>query len=173
MPNEWKRLPRPEYSAVRRSATACQDGKCELSSTHSEARGTWPLSRPVSILRRMFSPRMASTLRVRCSCARPRSVEPTLGALIAALPPTVIGIAACSGAHSCALLGAPVPGPRSCGAADGAQAGHAVAHDRQARQERRGRRRGDLRSRAAVQLALRADQDRGPASPAGPYHQSR
>ena len=35
----------------------------------------------------------------RCSFASPRSVEPTLGALIAALPPTVIGMAACSGAH--------------------------------------------------------------------------
>ena len=35
-PNEWKGLPRPELAALRRPATQCHDGKCELSSTHSE-----------------------------------------------------------------------------------------------------------------------------------------
>lgn len=35
-PNERKGLPRPELSAKRMSATECQVGKCELSSTHSE-----------------------------------------------------------------------------------------------------------------------------------------
>jgi hypothetical protein len=36
LPNEWKGLPRPELAAERRAATKCHDGKCEVSSTHSE-----------------------------------------------------------------------------------------------------------------------------------------
>ena len=70
------------------------------------------------------------------------------------------------GVFGCALLGASVPGPWPHGALDGAQAGHAVPDDRQARQERRGRRGGDLRSDATPEHAFRADQDRGPASQA-------
>ena len=35
VPNEWKGPPPPELAA-KRQALECQDGKCEVSSTHSE-----------------------------------------------------------------------------------------------------------------------------------------
>ena len=49
--------------------------------------------------------------------------------------------------------------PRSHPAPDGAEVRRAVPHERQARQERRGRRRGDLRGGRPPPHALRADQD--------------
>jgi transposase len=85
----------------------------------------------------------------------PKVSRSKLHALIASLPPCVIGMEACFSAHHWARLFqahghtvrlmAPVR--------------RALPHERQARQERRGRRDGDLRSRAATEHALRANQD--------------
>src|SRR5664279_3406842 len=45
-PNEWKGLPRPELSACAETGNECHDGKCEVSSTHSEGFCCDSRSRP-------------------------------------------------------------------------------------------------------------------------------
>jgi transposase len=69
---------------------------------------------------------------------QPKVARGKLTAAVAALPPCVIGVEACSGAHYWARQF------QAHGQADGAQARDALPHERQARQERCGRRGGDL-----------------------------
>jgi hypothetical protein len=81
---------------------------------------------------------------------KPELVKPSvrrdkLGELVAALPPPVIGLEACSGAHHWAVAVV-----RPHGAADCTEVCYALPHDRQAWQELCGRRRCDLRSVVAV-----------------------
>jgi transposase len=72
---------------------------------------------------------------------RPSVARAKLHALVAALPPCTIAMEACTGAHHWARLFAQVRPHRQ---ADGTEAGDTLPHERQARQERRRRRRGHL-----------------------------
>lgn len=145
-------------SRIAATGNECHDGKCEVSSTHSEGEVMAIVTVGIDLAKNVFALHgvdEAGATRLK----QPKVARGKLNAAVAALAPRVIGVEACSGA----LLGAPVPGPRSHGQADGAQAGDALPHERQARQERCGRRRGDLRSGAASEHALCADQERGAA----------
>ena len=143
----------------RRPATKCHDGKCELSSTHSEGEVhghcyRWNRSRQERLCVHgvdeagsgAAEPAEGGARQAQCAGGGAAAVHHRHGGVLGRAP-----------------LGAAVPGPRPHRAADGAQARHALPHERQARQERRGRRGGDLRSRAATEHALRAGQERGAA----------
>ena len=159
--NEWKGLPRPELAAVRRPATKCHDGKCELSSTHSEGEVhgyfvRWDRSRQ----ERFCDPRSrrarqggagapeCATRPAAAACGRVAAVRHRHGGVL-----------------GCASLGEAVRTTRPHGAADGAQVRLALSHERQARQERRGGRASDLRGHATAEHAVRSGQEPGRPMP--------
>src|SRR6478752_5511619 len=96
-------LSRPELAAVRRPAAKCQDGKCELSSTHSEGEvHGYFVRRDRSRQERFRDPR--SRRARQAVLVRPSVPRARLHQLVAALPPCTIGMEACSGAHHWARL---------------------------------------------------------------------
>ena len=68
----------------------------------------------------------------KAALVKPKVSREHLLPLIAQLPPCVIGMEACSGAHHWARLFRPVQPHRQ---ADGAEVRHALSHERQAWQE--------------------------------------
>lgn len=86
---------------------------------------------------------------------QPKVTRGKLLEVVAALPPCVIGIEACSGAHHWARLF-----PRSHHQADSPEACGTLPYEWKEGQERRGRCGGHLRGCAAPEHALRAGQDR-------------
>ena len=52
--NEWKGLPRPELSACAETGNECHDGKCEVSSTHSEGEVMAILNVGIDLAKNVF-----------------------------------------------------------------------------------------------------------------------
>jgi hypothetical protein len=50
-----KGLPRPELSAKQKAASKCHDGKCELSSTHSEGEVMAILAVGIDLAKNLFA----------------------------------------------------------------------------------------------------------------------
>ena len=103
MPNEWKGLPRPEAAAKRRSATECQDGKDEVSSTQSEGEIMSILYVGIDLAKNVLAVHGVNEART-AELRRPKVSRAKLHALIASLRPCVIGMEACSGVHHWARL---------------------------------------------------------------------
>src|ERR1035438_6618700 len=54
-PNEWKGLPRPELSTCAETGNECHEGKCEVSSTHSEGEVVVIVTRGIDLAKNVFA----------------------------------------------------------------------------------------------------------------------
>jgi len=101
MPNEWKALPRPEHSALSTAEIGNRVPRCEARTLINSPgrRSPWAIiATGIDPAKNVFAVHGADLGRA-VQLRELKSGRAKLGALIAALPPTVIGIQACSGAH--------------------------------------------------------------------------
>ncbi len=148
---------RPGVAAEAANGDQCHDGIRPFHQHHEKGKSMNIITVGIDLAKNVFSVHGVID-DGKPALFKPKVSRADLLPFIAQLLPCLIGMAACSARTT----GAAVPATRPHRQTDGAEVRRALSHDRQARQERCGGCRGDLRGRRAPEHAIRPGQGRTP-----------